>query len=101
MKKGSNRFSVIADGRAQPFERLLSLVVGIVLLSVLLCSCESVTFDARQLQQPMVLNNNPFLGPSNTDAFVLTNVDHYAAKTEFSERTWNYTQSGEQVRAFI
>lgn len=70
--------------------------MGIVLLPLLLCSCESVTFDARQLPQPMVLNDNPFLGPTNSFSLVLTKVDQYAATTEYEEYNLYTTKEEEQ-----
>lgn len=57
------------------------------LVSILLCSCQSVTYDVRQIQQPIVLNNNPFLAPANASSLGLTNVDTYTAMVSESDVT--------------
>lgn len=63
----------------QPAWRLFAGATGCVLLSMLLCSCESATYDVRQIHQPIVLNNNPFLAPANASSLELRNVDTYTA----------------------
>lgn len=58
---------------------------GCVLLSMLLCSCESATYDVRQIHQPIVLNNNPFLAPANASSLGIRNVDKYIAMVSESD----------------
>jgi len=46
---------------------------------VFLCSCTSTVYDMRQLDQPVVLNNNPFLISRTAPPPTLVRVDTYSA----------------------
>lgn len=46
---------------------------------VFLCSCSSSVYDMRQLDQPVVLNNNPFLISETAASPKIINVDTYSA----------------------
>ena len=52
-----------------------------------LCSCRSVTYDVRRLEQPVILNNNPFLAGNAPASFEVVNVDKYAASVSDAEIT--------------
>ena len=96
MKKYSAHVQPDDGGRGRSGCGPIGAVMGVVLLSGLLCACNSVTFDARQFSQPMVLNNNAFLGPTNAAFLVSTNVDHYAATTKYEEHSWLTSKQEQQ-----
>jgi hypothetical protein len=75
-------------------------VIGIGLLSILGCGCESVTFDVRTLPQPIVLNSNPFLAPPDACPFVVTHVDNYAASVEYAESSWLAEDKKDEVTQY-
>ncbi len=52
---------------------------------VFLCSCTSSVYDMRQLDQPVVLNNNPFLVSRTTPPPKLVRIDTYSAKVSNDE----------------
>ena len=76
--------------RQQSPWRLPLTVAGSALALIFLCSCESVTYDLRPIQQPVVLNDNPFLAPTNTSPLKLANVDTYTATVSVSDVTASY-----------
>ncbi len=49
-----------------------------------LCSCSYTVYDMRQLDQPVVLNNNPFLLQPNKPPPKLVKVDAYSAEVNNS-----------------
>lgn len=84
------------------------------LLTVFLCSCSSVTYDMMQLEHPILLNGNPFLG-SPANGSKLVEKDSYAAKVGKSTvtssqpgfgyqpsrtTTQNTNQNEAQIKAF-
>ena len=50
-----------------------------------LCSCRSITYDMRRLEQPIVLNNNPSLAGNGPASFEVVNVDRYSATVSDAE----------------
>jgi hypothetical protein len=87
METSSNRLyhpRVQARAPAKFSSLLAAMISGLFLL----CSCgvsdRSMKFDVRQLQQPMVMNSNPFLGPTNGFSGTITNVATYLATNSFS-----------------
>jgi hypothetical protein len=59
--------------------RLPWKAIGASLSLTLLCSCTSTVFNVRQIEQPVVLNGNPFLAPATPSSFGMTKVDTYSA----------------------
>lgn len=53
--------------------------VGASLAMTLLSSCTTAVYDMRQIQQPIVLNDNPFLSPATPSSLNLAKVDTYSA----------------------
>ena len=78
MKNKSARSDQHRD-RGQSVRKIAVAVTGVGLALFSLCSCTSITYDMRKLQQPVVLNDNPFLAPGNGSSLRLTNVDAYDA----------------------
>ena len=56
-----------------------------LLALLFLCSCTSTVYDMRQLAQPVVLNNNPFLFSGTTIPPKLVRVDTYSATVSNSD----------------
>lgn len=71
--------------------RIRNLFSSATLLALLcLCSCQTVTLDMRQLEQPVVFNNNPCLPSEGADSIKLTDVDYYSANLTRSQMTASY-----------
>jgi hypothetical protein len=51
----------------------------------LLCSCRSVTYDVRRIEEPMLMGSEVALKSGGTASFELQEVDTYAANVEASE----------------
>jgi hypothetical protein len=54
--------------------------IGPVITSLSLCACQSVTYDLRKLEQPVVFNKNPYLIGTKNNSVKLIDIDKYSAK---------------------
>ena len=68
--------------KIMPIQRVPVAAIGASLAMVFLCSCTSAVYDMRQLQQPVVLNGNPFLAPATPSTLKMTKVDTYTAMVD-------------------
>lgn len=64
--------------------------IGVALAMMLLSSCTSAVYDVRQIQQPIVLNDNPFLAPATPASLNLAKVDTYSATVYRGQITASY-----------
>jgi hypothetical protein len=55
------------------------------MMMAVLCGCDTTTYDMHQLEQPVVINSNPFLNSPSGPAPQLTAVDEYDAEVGFSQ----------------
>lgn len=54
-------------------------------MTMVFCGCDTTTYDMHQLDQPVVVNGNPFLNSPSAPAPRLTAVDEYDAEVGFSQ----------------
>lgn len=59
--------------------KFIALPALLCLGSLCLCSCKSVTYDVRRLDQPILLNNNPCLAGTAAARVEVANLDRYSA----------------------
>jgi hypothetical protein len=52
---------------------------------MVVCSCKSVTYDMRRLEQPVLFNNNPCVAGKSACPVQVVNVDNYSATVSESE----------------
>lgn len=74
-----------ASGGSRLHGALRRLAPLVPLAALGLCSCRSVTYDMRRLEQPIVLNNNPSLAGNAPASFEVLNVDRYSATVSDAE----------------
>ena len=82
-----NREALRAKDGSRIHDALRRLAYLLPLAALGLCSCRSVTYDMRKLEQPVVLNNNPCLAGNAPASFEVVNVDKYSATVSDEEIT--------------